>query len=430
MWTFERMKKDPLFLQRCIEVTRQRQKKLFLILDIFENTKNHMSNRELYQSYISFMDNYVKYLEYPVAIECIDVFSAYYLEKIVRDELPGLSDKQMNELILTLSSPKILSFIENERIDFLTILLGHIDDIKKGFVNNDLRQKLDMHSAKHFHTQNNYKTINNLDPDFFYEMLKEESQKEKQDIEKELRNLKNKVNNLQANAEYLKSKYNFSKNLLLHFKITETMGKSIDDRKDMMLKMNHYINEYCKKIAKRTKVDLDDIYHYSVEDINNLLINDNVLDSEVVKKRKKGFVYVVSRGDINDINVDWFYGDHVDEILNLTLPDKNIEIKGQVANAPVKTIRGTVQIIRDVSTEVFDKGNILVTSMTRPEFVPLMRKAKAIVTDEGGITCHAAVVSRELGIPCVIGTKIASKAIKDGSEIEIDLEKGIVREVR
>ncbi|MFH1053707.1 MAG: PEP-utilizing enzyme [Candidatus Woesearchaeota archaeon] len=429
-WTFDKMKKDPLFLQRCIETTRQRQKKLFLILDVFENTKNHMNNREIYQSYISFMDEYLKYLEYPVAIECIDVFSAYYLEKEVRDELPFLSGKQVNELILTMSSLKILSFIENERIDFLTILLGYLNGIKKGLINNGLKQRLEMHSAKYFHTQNNYKTIKNLDANYFYERLREESQKDKKNVEKELRSLKNKVYNLQANAEYLRTKYDLSPELLLHFKITETMGESIDNRKDMMLKMNHYINEYCKKIAKRTKVDLDDVHHYSVGEIKDLLLNNKTADPELLKNRKKGFAYVTTRGDINEINVDWFYGDHADEILNLTLPDKNAEIKGQVASAPVKSIIGTAQIIRDASTEFFQKGNILVTSMTRPEFVPLMRKAKAIVTDEGGLTCHAAVVSRELGIPCVIGTKIASKAIKDGSEIEIDLEKGVVREVK
>jgi pyruvate, water dikinase len=72
-------------------------------------------------------------------------------------------------------------------------------------------------------------------------------------------------------------------------------------------------------------------------------------------------------------------------------------------------------------------GDVLVTGMTRPEFVPLMKLASAIVTDEGGITCHAAIVSRELGKPCVIGTKNATKVLRDGMLIEVDAEKGIVR---
>ena len=68
--------------------------------------------------------------------------------------------------------------------------------------------------------------------------------------------------------------------------------------------------------------------------------------------------------------------------------------------------------------------------MTRPDFMPLMRKAKAVITDEGGITCHAAIVSRELGIPCIIGTKIATKVLKDGDMVEVDANKGIVRKIK
>jgi len=74
-------------------------------------------------------------------------------------------------------------------------------------------------------------------------------------------------------------------------------------------------------------------------------------------------------------------------------------------------------------------GDILVSHMTDPEIVVAMKKAGAIITDMGGITCHAAIVSRELGIPCVIGTKIATKVFKDGDEVEVDATKGVVRKL-
>ena len=67
--------------------------------------------------------------------------------------------------------------------------------------------------------------------------------------------------------------------------------------------------------------------------------------------------------------------------------------------------------------------------MTTPDFVPAMKKAAAIVTEQGGITSHAAIVSRELGVPCVIGTKIATRVLKDGDLVEVDANKGIVRKV-
>ena len=75
----------------------------------------------------------------------------------------------------------------------------------------------------------------------------------------------------------------------------------------------------------------------------------------------------------------------------------------------------------------FNKGDILVAPMTRPEFVPLMRKAAAIVTDQGGITSHASIISRELGKPCIVGTKVATKVIKDNQIIEVNANHGVVK---
>jgi pyruvate,water dikinase len=72
------------------------------------------------------------------------------------------------------------------------------------------------------------------------------------------------------------------------------------------------------------------------------------------------------------------------------------------------------------------KNDILVTSMTRPEFLPIMKKAAAIVTDEGGVTCHAAIISRELKIPCVIGTTCATTSLKDDDRVLVDADHGLV----
>ena len=75
------------------------------------------------------------------------------------------------------------------------------------------------------------------------------------------------------------------------------------------------------------------------------------------------------------------------------------------------------------------EGEILVTHMTTPDFVPAMRRAAAIVTDEGGVTCHAAIIARELKKPCVVGTKHATQIFKDGDMVEVDANAGIVRKV-
>ena len=92
---------------------------------------------------------------------------------------------------------------------------------------------------------------------------------------------------------------------------------------------------------------------------------------------------------------------------------------------------GKVHVIKDppISTNYKD-GEILVTEMTAPDWVPAMKKAQAIVTDSGGMTCHASIVSRELGIPCIVGTKsrgtAATSLLHTGDEITVDASNGVV----
>jgi pyruvate,water dikinase len=78
------------------------------------------------------------------------------------------------------------------------------------------------------------------------------------------------------------------------------------------------------------------------------------------------------------------------------------------------------------ASKLMKKGDILVTTMTNPDYVPFMRLASAIVTDKGGFTCHAAIVSRELGIPCVVGTENATKLMFSGKEYTVDARSGVV----
>jgi pyruvate, water dikinase len=73
---------------------------------------------------------------------------------------------------------------------------------------------------------------------------------------------------------------------------------------------------------------------------------------------------------------------------------------------------------------------MLVSSMTSPDFLPAIRLSSAIVTDEDGITCHAAIIARELKKPCITGTKIATNVLKDGDLIQVDANKGVVKTIK
>lgn len=92
---------------------------------------------------------------------------------------------------------------------------------------------------------------------------------------------------------------------------------------------------------------------------------------------------------------------------------------------------GRVRIVAqaEVSHAPFENGDILVCDMTSPDFLPLMQKAAAIITDRGGILSHAAIVCRELGTPCVVGTGDATTVLRNGDTVEVDAENGVVRKV-
>ncbi|MFA5185030.1 MAG: PEP-utilizing enzyme [Patescibacteria group bacterium] len=101
-------------------------------------------------------------------------------------------------------------------------------------------------------------------------------------------------------------------------------------------------------------------------------------------------------------------------------------ITGAVAHPGIA--HGRVRIVSDISSvQDFSLGDILVCDNTDVRFLPLMQKAAAIVTNRGGILTHAAIVARELGKPCIIGTKVATEFLKDGDEVEVDAEKGILK---
>ncbi|MEM0475354.1 MAG: phosphoenolpyruvate synthase [Candidatus Norongarragalinales archaeon] len=90
---------------------------------------------------------------------------------------------------------------------------------------------------------------------------------------------------------------------------------------------------------------------------------------------------------------------------------------------------GTVKLVTDKSQlSKITRGDVLVTEMTSPDFVPAMKRASAIVTNAGGMTCHAAIVSRELGIPCVVGSKNATSVLRDGQIVTVDAKRGVVYE--
>ncbi|RMF90657.1 MAG: phosphoenolpyruvate synthase [Methanobacteriota archaeon] len=165
-------------------------------------------------------------------------------------------------------------------------------------------------------------------------------------------------------------------------------------------------------------------------------------EEELVKITRLGKLLESHYGKPQD--VEWAIEDGSDPYLTQTRPitvlyaegEEKEEEAGEGRKVIVKglgaspgTASGPVKILQNV--EELDKvkeGDVLVTTMTNPDMVPAMKRAVAIVTEEGGMTCHAAIVSRELGIPSIVGTGNATQVLKDGMVITVDGSRGVVYE--
>ncbi|MBW2977563.1 hypothetical protein KY331_01840, partial [Candidatus Woesearchaeota archaeon] len=154
------------------------------------------------------------------------------------------------------------------------------------------------------------------------------------------------------------------------------------------------------------------------------------ITKQQIEQRKKGFACINLNNKYNfiygkDLEKLHYYYDYFNK---KEKQDTEMEIKGTSANAGY--VKGTAKVITNVKEfHKFKKGDILIANSTTPNYMPIMGKAAAFLTDEGGITCHAAIVSREMGKPCIIGLKNATKVFKDEDLIEVDADKGVVRKI-
>lgn len=114
-----------------------------------------------------------------------------------------------------------------------------------------------------------------------------------------------------------------------------------------------------------------------------------------------------------------------DMIIKAPEPNHSSQLNGQTGSNGVAT--GPVKIVRpEQLNEPFEKYSILVCEVTTPDYVPLMQKAAGIITDQGGILSHAAIVARELKVPCIVGTNEATAVLKDGQIVTVDANKGVI----
>jgi pyruvate,water dikinase len=177
-----------------------------------------------------------------------------------------------------------------------------------------------------------------------------------------------------------------------------------------------------ESIEKEVDNSLRESFALTEEEIQKLVSIGEVIEDlyghpqDVEWAIERGEIYIVQSRAITTIK---------GEMEKPTPSEGEVLLKGLGASPGMAT--GEVKILNDASRlDKVQEGDILVTKMTTPDMVPAMKRAGAIVTDEGGLTCHAAIVSRELGTPAVVGTKKATTLLKDNMVITVDGERGVV----
>ena len=183
------------------------------------------------------------------------------------------------------------------------------------------------------------------------------------------------------------------------------------------------------KLAEYFNVEHDDFGYLTLNEIDKIL-EEGGLDMRIIESRKKfGCVVTTAPKEFkNKILDQGNFEKYLKIIVEIEKKKSESVIKGIIAQSG--KVNGKVIVVRHYK-DVFrvSDGDILVANTTHPNYLLGMKKAAAFVTDEGGIASHAAIVAREMKKPCIVGTKFATKVLKDGDLVEVDAEKGIVKKL-
>jgi len=230
---------------------------------------------------------------------------------------------------------------------------------------------------------------------------------------------------IEKRNEYLKLLKPSKKDKTL-IELISTYVLSKPRRKDYQSRSYYHLEKFYKEISRRVDIPLDLIRSATQEQIYQGLSTGNIFAKNLKSQYEHHICY------FNNGKVITLTGKQARKFINDHVTKEKIEIEDSeliIGNTAFHgKATGIVKVINDRTTmEKMEDGNILVSVATTPNIVPAMKKAGAIITDEGGLTCHAAIVSRELEVPCVVGTKFASKILQDGDFVEVNADKGIVR---
>lgn len=322
-----------------------------------------------------------------------------FLESKLLDFIPKVQERAKVMQILT--APEKLSFYQLEELAL------------------SKSKNISSHQKKYFWLHNSYNGTKVLPVNFFQERKLKLSPNLNKRLNKHLKEVK--IAKLKIQKQYGLPKYVMNIAEALSYGVTWQ-----DERKKNIFLYLHYKELFLKEVAKRKGYNVSALRNISTWELVECIKKDT---TGLLKRRANNFGFYCKTNKVEELGVNeslkyW-------KLFSEELVKRNTkQVKGIIASTTDNLVKGKVKIIYDpFKVRGFKNGDVLVAPMTTPEYVFLMKKASAIITDAGGLTSHAAIVSRELRKPCIVGTKTATKVFKDGDMVEVDANKGTVRKL-
>jgi len=192
-------------------------------------------------------------------------------------------------------------------------------------------------------------------------------------------------------------------------------------RLDIFFIAHYNVNNLFNEIAKRFNFSINELVYLTGDEIISLIKERSRIKKKQIDERINNYALILENNKFLLLS---------GKQIKKTITNKVLinQVKGTIANRGRAS--GKAKLVFDIEDiPKVDRGDIIISPMTRPDLVPALMKSAGIITDFGGILCHAAIISREFGIPCIVGTEIATKVFQDGDLIEINAYEGLVRKI-
>ncbi len=390
------------------------------------------SNEEIVQIYRKLFDLWTDMNAWGHVVNCLDFHHNMLTNRI----LAFLKEKfkEPLEVFSILTNPLMLTPTSQQDVDFLHLLkkIQENEELKKLFQKGvesilaelpkfeELNELLEKHAREYNWIYYHYSGPTILDKKYFVATLKDAVNSV--DAQSEIEKIEERNNKIREQQKKYVERLDEKEKYWIEVAKSAVYLKAM--RKDIVFFASRYSDILFKEIATRLGISKWDARFLTIDEIEEAFRKGKI-DEKLIKQRESFSIWIVGKNGIRVLS-----GEDAKEFKDRNIVRERVqqveELKGTPAS--VGKVKGIVKLIRSVDDiKKMEDGDILVSPATNPNLMPAIKKAAAIVTDEGGLTCHAAIVSREFGIPCIVGTKVATKALKDGDEVEVDADKGIVK---